>query len=111
MGPATCTGLGAVYMKVEYVQGAPHTTSYAGTREFMRQRARVALYNRLFPQSIVTRRHGVGVLLPWGKGLSEVAKVYFVLQCNAYPGHWSRIQACTIFWGPYIFVFWFYGGR
>ena len=47
-----------------------HTTSYADTRAFMRQRARVALYNRLFARSIVTCRRGVGVKIPpWGKGL------------------------------------------
>ena len=37
MGPATHTGLGAISMKVEWVQGAPlhsHTqTLYAGTRD------------------------------------------------------------------------------
>jgi len=77
MGPATCTGLGAVSMKVECFQGAPthsHTqTPYAGTREFMWRRARVALYNRLFARSILTRHHGMGdVFLPWGKGLKNL---------------------------------------
>ena len=38
----------------------------------MRQQARVVLYNRLFAQSIVTRRHGMGrVFLLRGKGLNE----------------------------------------
>ena len=63
MGPATCSGLGAVSMKVECLQGAPphlHTqTSYAGTRVLIRRRAGIALYNRLFAWSIITRRHGV----------------------------------------------------
>ena len=36
----------------------------------MRHRVRVALYNRLFARSILTRRHGVGNKIPpWGKGL------------------------------------------
>jgi hypothetical protein len=36
----------------------------------MQWRARVIRYNRLFAQSIVTRRRGVvGVFLPWGKEL------------------------------------------
>jgi hypothetical protein len=74
MGPAICIGLGAVSMKVECLQGAPmhsHTqTTYAGTRVLIPQQARIALYNRLFGGSTVTRRHGVhGVFLPLGKGL------------------------------------------
>ena len=75
MGPATCTGPGAVSMKVEYVQGAPfHSKTQLHMqvlhRAFMQRQARTALYNRLFALSIVTRYHGVGgILLPWGKGL------------------------------------------
>ena len=68
MGPATCTGRGAVPMKVECVQGAPphlHTqTSNAGTRALMRRRARIALYNHLFAQSIVTRHRSVRGVFP-----------------------------------------------
>jgi len=63
-------------MKEEWVQGAPlhsHTTSYAGTRAFMQRRVRIALYNRLFAQSIVTRRRGVcGEIPPWGKWLIKL---------------------------------------
>ena len=58
-----------------------HTTSYADTRAFMRRRARVALYNRLFAQSIVTPRCGVGgEIPPWGKGLKEQPheRFYFI---------------------------------
>ena len=74
MGPAVCLGPGAISMKEDWVQGAPlhsHTqTSYAGTRAFMRHRARVALYNLFFARSIVTRCLGMGgVFLPWGNGL------------------------------------------
>ena len=36
----------------------------------MRHKVRVALYNRLFARSIVTRCRGVGNKIPlWGKGL------------------------------------------
>ena len=53
------------------------TTSYAGTREFMRRQARVTHYNCLFARSIVTRRHGVGgVLIPGGKGLKTTSLMY-----------------------------------
>ena len=48
-----------------------HTTSYAGTRAFMRRRVRIALYNCLFARSIITHCRGVvGEILPWGKGLT-----------------------------------------
>ena len=44
------------------VEPLTHTqTSYAGTREFMRRRARVTCYNCLFARSIVTRCRGVAV--------------------------------------------------
>ena len=74
MGPTTCTSPCAVSMKVECLQGAPphlHTqTSYAGTRALIRRWTRIALYNRLFARSIVTRCRGVGfILIPWGRGL------------------------------------------
>ena len=76
MGPATCTGLGAISIKMEWVQGPSsltHTTSNVGTREFMQQWVRVPLYICLFARSIVTRRRGIGgVFLPWGKGLIRV---------------------------------------
>ena len=76
-GLATYTGPGALSIKLDVFKGPllqssrSHTqTSYAGTREFMQWRARVIRYNRLFAQSIVTRRRGVvGVFLPWGKEL------------------------------------------
>ena len=59
-----------------------HTTSYAGNRAFMRRWVRIALNNRLFAWSIVTRRRGVGgEIPPWGKGLKglkhELFKLYF----------------------------------
>ena len=74
MGPAVCLSPGAISMKEDWVQGAPlhsHTqTSYAGTRDYTRHRARVALYNCLFTRSIVALCSGVGDKIPpWGKGL------------------------------------------
>ena len=59
MGPSICLGPGAISMKEDWVQGAPlhsHTqTSYAGTRAFMRHRARVALFllGLLLPYAVV----------------------------------------------------------
>ena len=44
--------------------------TYAGTRVLIWRWAGVALYNRVFAQSIITHHHGVGgVFLPWAKGL------------------------------------------
>jgi len=51
------------------------TTSYTGTKEFMRRwvPVMVSLYNRLFARSINTRRRGMGgIFLPWSKGLINV---------------------------------------
>ena len=46
-----------------------HTTPYP----IPRRRSRIALYNRLFAQSIITRRRGMGYKIPpWGKGLIKV---------------------------------------
>ena len=48
-----------------------HTTPYP----IPRGRSRIALYNRLFTQSIVTRRRGMGYKIPsWGKGLTKIYK-------------------------------------
>ena len=78
MVPATHTCSVGVSMTVEWVQGAPlhsHTQLHMqyGTRVFMWQRVRIALYNRLFARSIITCRRGVGgEIHPWGKGLTNV---------------------------------------
>jgi len=41
--------------------------------------AGIALHNRLFSRSIVTRRRGVGgVFLPWGNGLNCEVSLYYV---------------------------------
>ena len=56
-----------------------HTTSYAGTRAFMRHRARVALYNHCCGRSFKPHAGVFGeVLLPWGKGLidSNVSSIF-----------------------------------
>jgi hypothetical protein len=72
VGSAVCHGPSTISMKEDTLEGAPlhsHTqTSYAGTRAFMRHRARVALYNRLFARSIVALCSGVGDKIPpWGE--------------------------------------------
>ena len=55
MGPTVCLGLGAISMKVEWVQGEPlHSHTYAGTRDNTRQRA-------YMPATIVVAR---GLLSP-----------------------------------------------
>ena len=53
--------------------------------------ARIALYNRLFARSIVTRRRGVGgVLLPWGKGLN-IPSMYATFSLSPSPVVTSRV--------------------
>ena len=66
----THPGLGALCVKVEYLQGAPplvepltHTqTSYAGTRELIRRWATVVRYNRLFAWSMGSCPRGEGIV-------------------------------------------------
>ena len=59
VGSAVCHGPGAISMKEDWVQGAPsHSqTSYAGTRAFMRHRARL-------PATVVVAR-GLLSPMPW----------------------------------------------
>ena len=67
VGPAVCYGPGAISMKEDWVQGAPlhlHTQLHTHLYPTTRRRVRIALYNRLFAQSIVTHRRGVGYKIP-----------------------------------------------
>ena len=63
----------------------------------MRHRVRVALYNRLFAQSIVALCSGVGDKIPpWGKGLIFGNSIYMKIMLHllqglpSWPGSWAR---------------------
>ena len=71
MGPATHTGLGAISMKVEWVQGAPpylHTqTSYAGIRDNTRQWA-------YMPATIIVARGLLSPMPVYGRHFSALGE-------------------------------------